>query len=184
MQDICPADWCRLSLPNLRGSRYPSSIASTRMDVPEGVGPEMDASRSDPAWQVATQSSPHNGAASQTPRARLIVPRGSQTNGTASHGTLTDDDGVVSCVAHAPERPHPLDALRARLPNQLTRREREIAALIGEGMTSRQIAERLIISLRTVDAHAEHIRSKFGLHSRAQIAAWAVDQGIVERPPR
>jgi len=57
----------------------------------------------------------------------------------------------------------------------LTRREREVARLIGQGLTSRQIAERLIISKRTVDAHAEHIRTKLGVHSRAQIAAWAVD---------
>ena len=56
----------------------------------------------------------------------------------------------------------------------LTRRERTIAALIGEGMTSAQIAARLEIAERTVDSHAEHVRKKLGLHSRAQIAAWAV----------
>jgi DNA-binding NarL/FixJ family response regulator len=67
--------------------------------------------------------------------------------------------------------------------NWLTQREREVAALIGEGLTSRQIAERLVVAERTVDAHAEHIREKLGLHSRAQIAAWAVDQGLVENPP-
>ena len=56
----------------------------------------------------------------------------------------------------------------------LSRRERMIASLIGEGMTSAQIAGRLKISERTVDSHAEHIRNKLGLHSRAQIAAWAI----------
>ena len=57
---------------------------------------------------------------------------------------------------------------------QLTRRERTIAATIGEGLTSAQIGLRLNIAERTVDSHAEHIRNKLRLHSRAQIAAWAV----------
>jgi predicted ATPase/DNA-binding CsgD family transcriptional regulator len=56
----------------------------------------------------------------------------------------------------------------------LSHRERLIAGLIGEGMSSAQIAAQLNIAERTVDSHAEHIRIKLGLHSRAQIAAWAV----------
>lgn len=60
----------------------------------------------------------------------------------------------------------------------LSRRERTIAGLIGEGMTSAQIAARLKIAERTVDSHAEHIRNKLGLHSRAQIAAWAVRERL------
>jgi non-specific serine/threonine protein kinase len=60
----------------------------------------------------------------------------------------------------------------------LTPREFEVAALIGSGLTSKEIAARLTISKRTADAHAEHIRRKLGLHSRAQIAAWAVEQGL------
>jgi DNA-binding CsgD family transcriptional regulator len=57
---------------------------------------------------------------------------------------------------------------------ELTGRERTVAALIGEGLTSVEIAGRLTIAERTVDSHAEHIRKKLRLHSRAQIAAWAV----------
>lgn len=58
----------------------------------------------------------------------------------------------------------------------LTRREREVAALVAEGLTNRQIAERLFISERTADGHLEHIREKLGVSSRASIAAWHVDQ--------
>lgn len=61
----------------------------------------------------------------------------------------------------------------------LTRREREVAALIARGLTSREIAARLFISERTVDSHAEHIRQKLDLHSRLQIATWAVAHGLV-----
>ena len=65
----------------------------------------------------------------------------------------------------------------------LSHRERTIAALIGEGLTSAQVAARLTIAERTVDSHAEHIRNKLGLHSRAQIAAWAARElHVAPRP--
>ena len=65
----------------------------------------------------------------------------------------------------------------------LSHRERTIATLIGEGLTSAQIAARLRIAERTVDSHAEHIRNKLGLHSRAQIAVWAARElGVTPRP--
>lgn len=54
----------------------------------------------------------------------------------------------------------------------LTAREREIAGLVAEGLMNREIAERLVISKRTVDAHVEHIRAKLGASSRVQIANW------------
>ncbi len=66
---------------------------------------------------------------------------------------------------------------------ELSRRERQVAALVGEGMTSSEIAARLKIAERTVDSHAEHIRNKLGLRSRAQIAAWAVRELTAGRSP-
>jgi DNA-binding CsgD family transcriptional regulator len=65
-----------------------------------------------------------------------------------------------------------------RAPHPLSPREREIATLIADGLTSRAIAKELAISGRTVDAHVEHIRAKLRLHSRTQIAAWAVRVGL------
>ncbi|MFD6416329.1 ATP-binding protein [Streptomyces sp. NPDC060194] len=53
----------------------------------------------------------------------------------------------------------------------LTRREREVADLVKEGLSNRAIAERLVISKRTVDAHVEHILAKLGFGSRGEIAA-------------
>jgi predicted ATPase/DNA-binding CsgD family transcriptional regulator len=54
----------------------------------------------------------------------------------------------------------------------LTSREQEIAELVAEGLSNRQIAARLVISKRTVDAHIEHIYGKLGVSSRVQLATW------------
>jgi len=54
----------------------------------------------------------------------------------------------------------------------LTSRELEIAGLVAEGLSHRQIAGRLVISKRTVDAHVEHIYGKLGVSSRVQLTAW------------
>ena len=64
-------------------------------------------------------------------------------------------------------------------PGPLTRREREVAALIARGLTNRQIAEELFIAERTADTHVEHILAKLGLGSRTQVATWVVEQGDV-----
>ena len=54
----------------------------------------------------------------------------------------------------------------------LTRREREVAILVAQGLTNREIATRLFISERTAESHVEQIRGKLGFHSRVQIANW------------
>jgi len=63
-----------------------------------------------------------------------------------------------------------LSAASAQPPN-LTRREREVASLVAQGLTNRQIASELVISERTVDNHVTNIFKKLGLRSREQVAA-------------
>jgi len=58
--------------------------------------------------------------------------------------------------------------------NSLTRRELEVLEKIGQGKTSRQIAETLNLSVYTVNNHRKHICKKIGLHSTAQLVAYAV----------
>jgi non-specific serine/threonine protein kinase len=66
----------------------------------------------------------------------------------------------------------------------LTKREQQIAQLIAEGMSNREIAAKLVIAQRTAEGHVEHILSKLGFSSRAQVAAWVADQrGQHEVPP-
>ncbi|MFB4319671.1 LuxR C-terminal-related transcriptional regulator [Actinomadura sp. 21ATH] len=67
----------------------------------------------------------------------------------------------------------------ASRPNgPLTDRELQVAALVAEGLSNRDIADRLCIAKRTADSHIEHILAKLGFSSRAQIAVW-----ITERQP-
>jgi DNA-binding CsgD family transcriptional regulator len=62
----------------------------------------------------------------------------------------------------------------------LTRREREIAALVAEGLTNKEIASRLTIAQRTAEGHVERVLTKMGFSSRAQIAAWVAESRSAE----
>jgi non-specific serine/threonine protein kinase len=57
-----------------------------------------------------------------------------------------------------------------------------VAALVARGRTNRQIAQELIITQGTVANHVEHILGKLGFDNRAQIAAWATEQGLTGAP--
>jgi predicted ATPase/DNA-binding CsgD family transcriptional regulator len=63
----------------------------------------------------------------------------------------------------------------------LTRREREIAELVASGLSNREVATRLFISKRTVDAHVEHIFSKLEISSRVQLTVLLQEQSLRAR---
>src|SRR5438445_276722 len=60
----------------------------------------------------------------------------------------------------------------AGMTPRLSRREMEVARLVAEGLSDRQIASRLFISERTAEGHLQQIRNKLGLDTRAQVAVW------------
>ncbi len=64
----------------------------------------------------------------------------------------------------------------------LTRREREVIALIARGHSNREIAAELVISEKTAESHVGNILSKLGFSSRAQAAAYAVTEGLATSP--
>jgi predicted ATPase/DNA-binding CsgD family transcriptional regulator len=68
---------------------------------------------------------------------------------------------------------------RARAPDALSQREAEVAALVARGLSNRQIAAELSIAERTVSTHVTHILGKLGFTSRAQVAAWVGERGLV-----
>ena len=63
-------------------------------------------------------------------------------------------------------------------PGGLTARELEVVRLITLGLSDRQIAARLGVSIRTAEYHVEQIRAKLGYTSRTQVVVWAVARGI------
>lgn len=69
-----------------------------------------------------------------------------------------------------------LRRLRETAPTGLTPRQTEVAALVAQGLTNREVAERLHISERSAESHLERIRLRLGFRSRAQLAAWFAAQ--------
>ncbi|WP_214401055.1 ATP-binding protein [Pseudonocardia lacus] len=83
-------------------------------------------------------------------------------------------DDVVELVLNDP-RP-------GEASTPLTRREHEVAELVAQGKTNKQISSTLLIALRTAEAHVEHIRAKLGVSSRSQIAVWVVERRGASAP--
>jgi predicted ATPase/DNA-binding CsgD family transcriptional regulator len=91
-------------------------------------------------------------------------------------GANMDRDGAIALAAGEPTagvRP-----ARRPLDSPLSEREREIAALVADGLSNRDIADRLYISVRTAENHVSHILVKLGLHSRGQLARWMTSRSV------
>jgi predicted ATPase/DNA-binding CsgD family transcriptional regulator len=94
----------------------------------------------------------------------------------------TPDHAVQTALREAPQPANETAATRAKA-GELTQRERQIVALIGEGLSNAEIARSLMISTRTAESHVRHIMDKLGLSRRTQIAGWAVSGGLPGFPP-
>nr|WP_233364141.1 LuxR C-terminal-related transcriptional regulator [Rhodococcus globerulus] len=86
----------------------------------------------------------------------------------------------MEAVAYALDERRSAQAASSSEAIRLTRREQQVAELVAQGLTNRAIAERLFISVRTAQGHVEHVLTKLGFNSRAQIAAWAVSHAHEE----
>jgi non-specific serine/threonine protein kinase len=90
--------------------------------------------------------------------------RSTRSPGSAEDTQLTLDEALdlaLSLEVDQPPPPGPWDGL--------TRREREVADLVGRGLTNRQIAETLVVGDKTVETHVAHILAKLGYSSRSQV---------------
>lgn len=89
---------------------------------------------------------------------------------------------LVKAVDQALELSSRLDAAQPLNKNldQLTRRESEVAALVAQGLSNGEIAEKLVLSKRTVEKHISNIRSKLAFTKRTQIVRWAIEAGLVD----
>jgi two-component system response regulator NreC len=64
--------------------------------------------------------------------------------------------------------------------DELTEREREVLALIAEGRSNQEIADALVISIKTVNRHRENIMAKLNLHTRVELVRYAIEKGLIE----
>jgi len=85
------------------------------------------------------------------------------------------DEAIASALRSGPQARAPSER-----PGGLTPRELEVARLLVDGLTNRQVAAVLVLSERTVGRHVENILGKLGLTNRAQVAAWAVERGLAQ----
>lgn len=98
-------------------------------------------------------------------RARLHMSKSAFESAVRQGAAMNLDEAVRFALGTA-------ESERRNGTSRLTDREVQVARLIATGLTNKEVAGRLKISLRTVDAHVEHIRNKTGLRTRAQLAVW------------
>ena len=68
----------------------------------------------------------------------------------------------------------------AQTSRELTPRQREVLTLIAEGHTNREIADKLVVSVKTVDRHRENIMRKLDLHGRVALVKYAIEKGLIK----
>jgi pimeloyl-ACP methyl ester carboxylesterase/DNA-binding CsgD family transcriptional regulator len=114
--------------------------------------------------------------AAQIPGARLVSLPGRSHFPYVGHAEAVVR-AILEFLGDRPAVPLP------RRSAELTARQLQVAALVAEGLTNRQIAERLGIEERSAEGHLERIRQRLGVSSRAQVAAWwarRVSAGVPE----
>jgi non-specific serine/threonine protein kinase len=93
---------------------------------------------------------------------------------------MTTEDAVAFAVDDRLPLPAVTAAISPKSEIRLTKRELEIARLIAQELTSRDIASTLFISERTVEAHVTNMLNKLGLNSRIELARWLVSTGAIK----
>jgi predicted ATPase/DNA-binding CsgD family transcriptional regulator len=86
--------------------------------------------------------------------------------------SMTYEEALAYALGEARSAPPATPAA----PTPLTRRQQQVAMLVGRGLSNREIASALVISQRTAESHLESILTRLGFSSRAQVAAWTAGQ--------
>ena len=144
------------------GSGYHRSLAADALSPGDRILAAAD------VFAALTADRPHRPALGQDEAARTLE----------AEGTRGLDAGAVACVlAAAGRRPAP----PARgWPADLTDREVEVLRLIARGASNRDVAERLVISAKTVGRHVENLYRKIGVSSRAAAAVFAMEHRLLD----
>ncbi|HYW22681.1 MAG TPA: LuxR C-terminal-related transcriptional regulator [Terriglobales bacterium] len=83
---------------------------------------------------------------------------------------------VIALALEEPPLPDPAEG-------RLTARQLEVALLVASGLTNREIAQQLHLSVRTVESHVDDALRELGFHSRSRLAAWVRERELVTAPP-
>jgi pimeloyl-ACP methyl ester carboxylesterase/DNA-binding CsgD family transcriptional regulator len=97
-----------------------------------------------------------------------------ELNGRSHLPAIGDAQSIVDHV----RRFFVLPKLRRDVPTGLTARQTEVAALVADGLTNRELADQLSITERSAESHLERIRLRLGFRSRSQVAAWYVSTSV------
>ena len=92
---------------------------------------------------------------------------------------MTIDERIAFAVEDELPR-EPASRAKAASDTELTSRQLEIARLIADDLTNRQIADRLFLSERTVETHITNMLNKLGLNSRVQLSRWLAEVPAAE----
>lgn len=103
-----------------------------------------------------------------------MLSAGQYENAVARGEGMDLEAAIAFALGEAEAAPRPTAMAGPAQPSPLTRRETEVAALVAEGFTNQQIADRLVISIRTAEAHVENILRKLGVSSRHAVTAWSL----------
>ena len=87
--------------------------------------------------------------------------------------------GAEECADDARQAPE----VPKHSTHELSPRELEVVRLLAGGCTNRQIAEQLVIAPRTADTHIGNVLTKLDLHTRTELAVWAVEHGLTASRP-
>jgi HD-GYP domain-containing protein (c-di-GMP phosphodiesterase class II) len=144
------------------GSGYPHGIHGDDLSLPARVIAAAD------AYHAMCEDRP-NRVALSTPDAASAL------RDEVAAGRLDGDaaNAVLAAAGHRVRR-------RPALPGGLTRREAEILVLMARGLSNKEMAERLSVSVRTVRSHVEHVYAKIGVSARGAAAMFAMRHGLVD----
>jgi HD-GYP domain-containing protein (c-di-GMP phosphodiesterase class II) len=145
----------------LDGSGYPRGLSGAAITRPARILGAAD------AYQSMTEPRPHRPALAPADAA-------TQLRAEVKAGRLDRDavEAVLAAAGHRVPR-------RREGPAGLTAREVDVLRLVAQGLSSREIAARLVISPKTARNHIEHIYTKIGASSRATASLFAMQQGLL-----
>ncbi|TMK64273.1 MAG: HD domain-containing protein [Actinobacteria bacterium] len=145
----------------LDGSGYPRGIRGDSMTAVGRLLAAVD------AYAGKLEPRPHRAPLSATEAAQYL-----RDEVRAGRQDPQSVDAVLTAAGHPTRR-------RREWPAGLTTREVEVLRLLARGLSNKQVAERLVISRKTVDNHVEHIYTKIGVSNRARASLFAVRHGLM-----